>query len=100
MNDNNNTTPISSSSAAADAATATVVRYNQLPPIETSIPAQNVGERREQHQQRQLDGSGVVIAELGGGRVDDDEDEEIVMSSTSYPGQEWTPSRYERWEGD
>lgn len=27
-------------------------------------------------------------------------DDAIVMSSTSYPGQEWTPSRYERWDGD
>lgn len=84
------TTPTSSSSAAAAA------RYHQLPPIQTSIPAQNAGESREQ----QHDGAGVFIAELGGGRVDDDEDEEIVMSSTSYPGQEWTPSRYERWDGD
>lgn len=99
-NDNNIALPTPSSSAALAAATATMVRYNQLPPIQTGISAQNLGERREQREQQQLDGSGVFIAELGGGRVDDDEDEEIVMSSTSYPGQEWTPSRYERWDGD
>lgn len=85
------TTPTSSSSAA------TAARYHQLPPIQTSIPAQNGSDNRE-HQQH--DGADLLVAELGGGKVDDDEDEEIVMSSTSYPGQEWTPSRYERWDGD
>lgn len=88
----NSTTPISSSSAAATA------RFHQLPPIQTSIPTQNAGESREQQQQHY--DADVFVAELGGGRMDDDEDEEIVMSSTSYPGQEWTPSRYERWDGD
>ena len=34
------------------------------------------------------------------GEVDDEEDE-IVMSSTSYPGQEWRPEmEYGGWEGD
>lgn len=85
----NSTSPISISSAAATPS------YQKLPPIQTSIPAQNAGESRQQ--QHDAD---VFVAELGGGRADDDEDEEIVMSSTSYPGQEWTPSRYERWDGD
>ena len=93
---NDNSTTLTSSSSVAAARVG--ARYHQLAPIQTSVPVQNVGERREQEQQEH-DGA-AFIAELGGGRVADDEDEEIVMSSTSYPGQEWTPSRYERWDGD
>lgn len=39
-------------------------------------------------------------ARAGGGSRSFEEDDVVVMSSTSYPGQEWAPSQSERWDGD
>ncbi|KAL9612282.1 MAG: hypothetical protein Q9167_003105 [Letrouitia subvulpina] len=46
--------------------------------------------------------SAATTAGGGGGKdPDGSEDEEvIVMSATSFPGQEWQPSSFSRWEGD
>ncbi|KAL8833031.1 MAG: hypothetical protein Q9170_004559 [Blastenia crenularia] len=49
-----------------------------------------------------LSPSAVTAASAPAGRrsMVEGEDEPIVMSATSFPGQEWQPSSFARWEGD
>lgn len=83
-----------------------------LPPLQTSI-AQIKGSSSKpitpddvrKARQRQIEESGPAAptpTRTGlqeGSRLSNDAEEKIVMSSTSYPGQEWQPS-YGNWDGD
>lgn len=37
-------------------------------------------------------------AKVGGGKEVDNDDEPVVMSATSFPGQEWQPMGYGGWD--
>ena len=75
-----------------------------------SAPSAQLNQRAgvERHYQHQRHPKNTVptgtMPELDAGsrRKDEEEEEEIVMSGTSYPGQEWTPSSYGHggWEDD
>jgi len=61
----------------------------------------NTKPQAEDAQQREMElrNPSGRMAELDAGPREDEE-EEIVMSSTSYPGQEWQPSNYGHWDED
>ncbi|KAL9027625.1 MAG: hypothetical protein Q9196_003877 [Gyalolechia fulgens] len=44
--------------------------------------------------------SAAVSAPVGRRNELEGDDEPVVMSATSFPGQEWQPSSFARWEGD
>ena len=96
-----------------------------LPPLKTDVPAPSsaVRIRAEMRKSRQMEieqegmvwNRTLVDTTLGTDRGSTEEsshaekqretereressDDEIIMSSTSYPGQEWTPSGLSRWE--
>lgn len=40
-----------------------------------------------------------LLVKMEGGRRDSS-DSDVVMSSTSYPGMEWQPREFSRWDGN
>ena len=50
-------------------------------------------------EQRNEIASDKLLVKMEGGRRDSS-DSEIVMSSTSYPGMEWQPREFSKWDGD
>ncbi|KAI4168307.1 MAG: hypothetical protein LQ343_006474 [Gyalolechia ehrenbergii] len=93
-----------------------------LPPLETNIPSPSLPPAKPQgpsspfsdleaHGPRRsrVESMGTPKAEQPNAAVStpaarrsevEGEDEPIVMSATSFPGQEWQPSSFARWEGD
>ncbi|KAL8934689.1 MAG: hypothetical protein Q9216_005779 [Gyalolechia sp. 2 TL-2023] len=94
-----------------------------LPPLETNVPSPSLpsiklhgqsspfSDLEPQNPRRsRVEGMGTPRAEqpkaaavsAPGGRRNEVEgdDEPIVMSATSFPGQEWQPSSFARWDGD
>ena len=41
-----------------------------------------------------------LLVKMEGDGRRDSSDSEVVMSSTSYPGMEWQPREFSRWDGD
>ncbi|KAL8720091.1 MAG: hypothetical protein Q9225_002998 [Loekoesia sp. 1 TL-2023] len=98
-----------------------------LPPLQTNIPSPSLPPTRPRGtsnttsdseardlRQSQIESLGTPKAELPAaatsapvkGKEDirtnevESDDEPIMMSATSFPGQEWQPSSFARWEGD
>lgn len=57
------------------------------------------GGSHPEHEQRIEVASDKLLVKMEGGRRDSS-DSEVVMSSTSYPGMEWQPQGFSRWDGD
>ena len=77
-----------------------------LPPLQTNVSSKRgsaigLGKTMTPEEKRKSRQKEIEYSTLrpGSRRVEDEEDEPIVMSATSFPGQEWQPD-YAHWDGD